>query len=922
MIKKTNAEKKAAKTRQTALKSTRKKPDNNLGLYANLAHKRKTKKDSEARKKAEYLASLPKNPVKRFFYRLHPKRFFGYWFSKRGLKMALKLFAGFAAILLLTVAGLFAYYQKDLDQIRPGELAKRVQTTVTKYYDRNGELLWEDKGTGDYKLVVESGEINDYMKKATVAIEDRDFYKHHGVDPTAILRSMVNNVKGGATQGGSTLTQQLVKQVYFADEAADRSFGGIPRKIKEMILAVEIERMYNKDQIVTLYLNESPYGGRRNGVESGAQTYFGKHAKDLTLAEAALLAGIPNNPSIYDPYNTQYNDKLIERQHKVLNDMISCGFITQKEADAAKKVPILDQIKPEQDQYKDMKAPHFVQEVKKQLEAEFGVKVIRAGGLNIKTTLDLRAQQIAEGSVQAGATLLPNTGADNIALTSVDVSTGQVIAQVGSVDYNKEGYGQTNAAVSQLDPGSSIKPIVDYSALFNQQQGTIYTPGTILKDENIDKLYCGTTSGGCKLRNASGRFYGNVSIRQSLGNSFNIAAVKSLSIVGVKEGLNTARALGDLSYCANNEDAGLSSAIGGGCSVRQDEHTNAFASLARGGSYKPISYVIEVKNSSNEKIKEWKDTSNQAIDPQAAYMITDILSDPSARLTTFGSQSYSFGFTVPGVWTASKTGTTDNGKNAAKDSWMMSYSPVVATGVWSGMHDGSAISSDNMVVRRVVGNYMEDIHKNVYAADGKWKAGDQVARPAGIQNCVVSGRNDICPSWWNKNNSSSKVVEMEFDSISKKKATTCTPESTRVKLAVTKTTDPVTKKDVLVAPDGYNANEDDDVHSCEDAKPGASVSYSKVGSDGVYRVTVNFNKGKFDLANAIVKVDGQEIASGSAASGKLSVDYKFTKAGQKITVEVTDSGGYSTSQSFNGPSDISSGGSSGSGSGGTGSGSD
>lgn len=904
MQKKVSSAQKAAKTRQKNLRSTRKKSDNNLGLYANLAHKRKTKKDAQTRKKAEYLASLPKNPFLRFLYRLHPKRFFGYWFSKEGGIMALKILGGGLAAVCILVFALFAYYQKDLDQIRPGELAKRVQTTVNKYYDRNGELLWEDKGDGDYKLVVDSSEINDYMKKATVAIEDREFYNHHGVDPSAIIRATVNNFRGGATQGGSTLTQQLIKQVYFSDEAGDRSFRGIPRKIKEMILAIEVERMYSKDQIVSLYLNESPYGGRRNGVESGAQTYFGKSAKDLTLAESALLASIPNNPAIYNPYNTTYNDKLIERQHKVLDDMVTCGFIKQSEADEAKKVAILDSIKPEQDQYTDMKAPHFVQEVKKQLESEFGVKVIRAGGLTIKTTLDLRAQAAAETAVAAGAQTLATTGADNIAMTSVDVETGQVIAQVGSIDYNTAGYGQTNASVSQLDPGSSIKPILDYSALFKQQSGTIYTPGTILRDENIDSLYCGGNSGSCQLRNASGRFYGDVTIRESLGNSFNIGAVKALSIVGVKEGLSTAHALGDLSYCSNNEDAGLSAAIGGGCSVRQDEHTNAYASLARGGVYKPISYVIEVKNSSNEKIKEWKDTTTQAVDPQVAYMLTDILSDPSARLKAFGSQSYSFGFTVPGVWTASKTGTTDDSKGNAKDSWMMSYSPVVATGVWSGNHDGSALgSSSNTTVRRVANDYMEAVHKNIYAADGKWKTGDKIAQPAGIQKCTVSGRSDICPSWWNKNNSSSKTQDVVFDEISKKKATTCTPDSTKVTLSVTKTTDPVTKKEILIAPTGYNVNEDDDVHSCDDPKPGVSQpSFEELSSgSGAYRIKVAFVKGKFDLSEATISVNGQAIASGSASSGSMTVDHTFTTSGQPISITIKDSGGYSTTQSFTGP---------------------
>lgn len=912
MEKKAKTVKKSARTRQKALRSTRKKPEkNNLGLYANLVHRKKTKKDADSRKKAEYLATLPKNPFLRFLYRLHPKRFFKYWFSKEGGIMALKILGGLIVTGLIVILGLFSYFRKDLAQLRPEELSRRVQTTVNKYYDRNGELLWEDKGEGDYRLVVDSNDISEHMKQATVAIEDRDFYKHKGIDLWALMRAVINNLRGGATQGGSTLTQQLIKQVYFADESAERGVKGIPRKIKEMILAVEVERMYAKDQIITLYLNESPYGGRRNGVESGAKTYFGKNTRDLTLPEAALLAGIPNNPWVYNPYNVDYNDRLIQRQHKVLDDMVACDFISQKEADEAKKFPILDSVKPEQEQYKDMKAPHFVQEVKRQLESEFGVRVIRAGGLTIKTTLDLRAQTAAEEAVAAGGETLYLTGADNIALTSVDVETGQVIAQIGSVDYNKDIYGQTNAAVSQLDPGSSIKPIVDYAALFKRQQSPVYTPATILRDENIDSLYCGGNTGQCQLRNVTGRFYGDITIRQSLGNSFNIAAVKALHIAGVDEGIDTAHALGDLSYCANNKDAGLSAAIGGGCSVRQDEHTNAYASLARGGIYKPVSYVIEVKNSSNEKIKEWKDSSTKAVDSQVAYMLTDILADKAARQMNFGAQSFSFGFTVPNVWTASKTGTTDDSRGNAKDSWMMSYSPVVAAGAWSGNHDGSALgSSSNTTVRRVINDFMAAVHANVYGPDGKWKVGDQVARPQGIQNCTVSGKNDICPSWWNQNNSSSKTQEVEFDEISKKKATSCTPESTRVKLQVIRSTDPITKKEILIAPDGYNASEDDDVHKCDDAKPSvSSLSFVSNSNSGLYRIDISFAKGRFDLQEATVSVDGQQIEGGNASSGRLSVYFKFTKPDQKITVRVKDSGGYVSEKSYDGPKDIPSGGS-------------
>lgn len=885
------------KTKSTPKKSSK----NNLSLYANLAHKRKTKKDAEARRRAEYLASLPKNPVKRFFYKLHPKRVAKYWFSKKGALMALKILGISALVIFIIIAGLFMYFQKDLNQIKPGELAKRVQTTVNKYYDRNGQLLWEDKGTGDYRLVVDSSEISDWAKKATVAIEDRDFYKHSGVDLWAILRAVINNFKGGATQGGSTLTQQLVKQVYFSEEAAERGLSGIPRKIKEMILAIEIERMYSKDEIITLYLNESPYGGRRNGIESGAQTYFGKSSKDLTLAEASLLAAIPNNPAVYNPYNTAYNTSLIERQHKVLDDMVIMGYISEAQAKEAKSIDILSTIKPEQDQYADMKAPHFVQEVKKQLEEELGVKVVGAGGLTITTTLDLKAQELAESAVATGATTLYTSGADNIALTSVDVATGQVIAQVGSVDYNKAGYGQTNAATSALDPGSSIKPIVDYAALLSKTD-TVYTPGTILRDENIDRLYCGGNSGSCSLRNASRKFYGDVSIRFNLGNSLNIAAVKALSIVGVKQGLQTAHGLGDLSYCANNENAGLSAAIGGGCSVRQDEHTNAYASLARGGVYKPLTYFTKVVNGSGETLKEWKDSSTRAIDEQAAYMLTDILSDPSARTTTFGSQATSFGFNVPGVWTAAKTGTTDNSKGNAKDSWMMSYSTVVATGVWSGNHDGSALaSSSNTTVRRVINDYMQSVHTNVYAASGKWKTGDKIARPSGIQNCTINGKNDICPSWWSKSKTNSSSNEVEFDSISKKKATACTPDSTKIKLTVYETTDPITKKKTVIAPEGYDANAEDDVHSCSDSKPEISnVSYTE-HSGGNYRINIAISQGKFALKSVTVKVDGNVVSNATPSGGTLAVDYTFSSSGQSVSIEVVDEGGYSTTKSYIGP---------------------
>ena len=383
-----------------AAKKSQKSSKKNMNLYSSLAYNHRERKEANSRKRAEELAKLPKEPVKRFFARLHPKRVFKWWFSWRGQKAILKFIAACTLILIIFIGGLFLYYKKDLDEIRLDEMT--ISETVNTYLDRNGVVLWKDTGTEDYRLVVKDDEISDYMRQATIAIEDKNFYNHMGVDFGALIRATLSTLTGKGVQGGSTLTQQLIKQVYFSDEAQSENRGGLTRKVKELILAIELERMYSKDQILTMYLNQSPYGGRRNGVESAAQTYFGKSAKDLTLAEAALLAAIPNNPGVLNPYNIYGNEMLIERQHKVLDDMVSMGYINADEAKEAKEVAILDTIRPEANQYADMLAPHFVLEVRSQLEEKYGIQTLRAGGWTIKTTLDYRAQKIAEDAVAVG----------------------------------------------------------------------------------------------------------------------------------------------------------------------------------------------------------------------------------------------------------------------------------------------------------------------------------------------------------------------------------------------------------------------------------------------------------------------------------------------------------------------------------------
>ena len=865
----------------------------NMSVYSNLTHKRKARRDTESRKKAEYLASLPKHPVKRLLYRMQPKQFFGYWFSKKGGMMALKIAGVGILLMVLTIGALFAYYRKDLDSIRPGEISKRVQTTVTTYKDRNGVTLWEDKGDGDYKLVVDSKDINDYMKNATIAIEDKDFRKHGGISIAGISRSLINNVNGGSVQGGSTLTQQLVKQVFFADEASDRGLSGIPRKIKEMILSVEVERMYDKDSILSLYLNESPYGGRRNGVESAAQTYFGVAAKDLTLPQAAMLAAIPNQPGLYDPYNTEGNPALIERQHKVLDTMVDQHYITKTQADDAKKYPILDNLIPATDPYKDIKAPHFVQMVRSQLEKELGKTTVGRGGLTVTTTLDDRIQTKLEESMTAmfNSSTPKFAGFENGAATVEDTQTGQIVAMMGSREFTYPGFGQDNAATAYIQPGSTIKPLV-YAQLFSDQGDgkTNYGSGSVLADDNsMNAIY------GATVKNADGKYLGGISIRRSLALSRNIPAIKAMYIAGVDTTLKTIRALGDTNYCTQGADAqaGLSSAIGG-CGTRQIDHVNAFASLGRMGVYKPVSTILEVKNSQGEVIKKYKDESKQIVDPQAAYIVSDILSDDNARAGLYGRNFY--GLVTPGVKTAVKTGTSDKG-GQPKDIWTMSYSPALTMGVWLGNPDTRVLTNGNSSIpAKIIGQVMEYAHKDVYASEGKWSpanGGDWFTKPNGIQ--TIAG--ELYPAWYNKNKSQTGT-KMTFDKVSKKKATDCTPDGARIEISVQKFTDPISKKDTYTTTDGYDATADDNVHSCSDTKPSIgniTVSAKK----GAGPIEVDVAAGKNPLQTVEIKVGGTVIASlPASASGTYKTTYTPTTSGsQTVTVTVTDSVFYTATKS-------------------------
>ena len=880
---------KLSRSEKKALKAERKRVTKrdikNMGFFERRRYKRKLRRDREARRRAEDLATLPKEPIKRFFAHLHPKRVFRYWFSLRGLKKIGKFLLACILLGIIAIGGLFLYYKKDIADIKLDDIV--ISDTVNTYLDRNGKVLWEDTGTENYRLVVSGDEMSPYIRQATIALEDKNFYSHPGVDFSGLVRAVIATASGKQVQGGSTLTQQLIKQVYFADEAQSENRGGISRKIKELILAVELEKMYDKEQILTMYLNESPYGGRRNGVESAAQTYFGKSAKDLTIAESALLAAIPNNPAVYNPYNTAGNETLLERQRYAIEIMKEMGYITEEEAEAAKKVAVLDTIKPEASQYENMLAPHFVLEVKEQLEEKYGYSTLRSGGFTIKTTLNYDAQQLAEGAVATGASMFGWNGSDNIALASVDVETSQVIAMVGSVDFKNAEYGSFNAATSLVEPGSSIKPVLDYTPLFMQREGMNYGPGTILRDENIDRIYCaGYTGGACMLRNYTGIFYGSQTIRKELSNSLNIPAVKALYINGISNSLDVLHKLGDVSYCAEDPAAaGLSVAIGSGCRVRLIEHANTYATLARGGSFKPLTYVLEVKNSAGDVLESWKDSAGErVVDEQVAYMIWSILHDAQARASlAFGAQSYSYGFIVPGVETASKTGTTTTANSAVtKDSLMISYSTKIATAVWNGKHDGSGLwNSDNSIVRRVVNDYMATVHANVYQPAGKWAPGEVPVQPAGIHTMTVNGVTDIWPSWYNEKTTGVSKETLQFNRFNHKLAASCTNPDYVESIEVTKVIDPMTKKEVYNVPDGYNRDESDD---CSYTAPHVTASYNASSKS----ISISVSGSSIIGGTYTITPGNGNAMSGTITKTNFTPNYSITGKEGTITITVKD----------------------------------
>ncbi|KKU14046.1 MAG: Penicillin-binding protein, 1A family [Candidatus Magasanikbacteria bacterium GW2011_GWC2_45_8] len=593
------------------------------------------------------------------------------------------------ALLLIWIIGTFTIAWSSRTLPDPNKLIDRTVAESTKIYDQEGKTLLYEIYRDKKRTLVEINTLPDYIKNATVSVEDKDFYLHKGIAWKSILRAGFSNIFGlSAGKGGaSTITQQLVKNAILTSE---HSFS---RKIKEALLALQLERKYSKDQILQLYLNEIPYGGANYGIEAASENFFGKSAKDLTLAEAATLASLPQAPSKY----INNRSALLQRRNYVLQKMADYGYITKDQTESAQKTELGIKTVGGAGTI----APHFVLYIKDQLIEKYGEQMVESGGLKVITSLDVEKQQIAEEAVKAQAEKNEKKyGARNAALIAMDPKNGHILAMIGSKDFFDEKIdGQVNVALRLRQPGSSFKPIV-YAAAFEKG----YTPDTKLFDvQTIFK----TETKDFSPRNYDNKERGVVTMRQALAGSLNIPAVKTLYLTGVDRVLDFAQKLG---YTSLNDRSrfGLALVLGGG-EVKLLEHVSAYMVFAREGTKIPTVSILKVTDSKGNVLDEWKENpSVEVVAPQVVRELTSIMTDDSARAFIFGAGS---ALTLKDRLVAAKTGTT----NDWRDGWTMGFTPSLVAGVWAGNNDNTPMKkgSDGVLVAAPIWNkFMSESLKN------------------------------------------------------------------------------------------------------------------------------------------------------------------------------------------------------------------
>lgn len=577
---------------------------------------------------------------------------------------------------------------------------QKTSIESTKIYDRTGEILLFDVHDNIRRTVVNLSDISPNAIKATIAIEDAEFYEHKGVRIQSIIRAFLVNLRSGAVkQGGSTLTQQVVKNTLLTQEKK------ITRKIKEFIIALKVEQTMSKDDILELYFNETPYGGNIYGIQEASMVYFGKDAKDLTMAEAAYLAALPQAPTYFSPYGPNKDD-LIERKNLVINKMLSLGFINEEEYEEISEeevnfLPLSD---------RNIKAPHFVFYILDKVEKELDEDLLNTGGLKIITTLDWEYQQKAEELIKKhGDDNAEKFQAGNIGMVAINPQNGEIISMVGSRNYfDNEGEGNFNVTLAKRQPGSALKPFI-YAEAFNKG----YTPETTVFDLSTEfNVNCSPWSVPQKPgvtcyrpSNYDGSTVGPITFKNALAQSKNIPAVKVLYLSGLKDSLKLISNMG-ITTLTEPERYGLTLVLGGG-EVTLLELSAGYGVFATEGLKYETSGIIKIEDNEGNIIKENKSTAEMVLPVNTARIISNILSDDEARAPVFGYRSRMY---IPGREVAVKTGTTNN----YRDAWIIGYTPNIVIGVWSGNNDNTPM--DKRVAGYIVSPVWNELMTN-YLSD-------------------------------------------------------------------------------------------------------------------------------------------------------------------------------------------------------------
>lgn len=803
-------------------------------------------------------------------------------FNRQKFWRAVKL--GAVGLLFFTAA-LFAWYSKDLPT--PGKIRKRQAVESTQIVDRNGQLLYEVHGDQN-RTILKSEDIPDQAKQATLTAEDRNFYRHFGVDFKGLARAVVLDVFGGRRVGGSTITQQFVKNAILTNKKS------VDRKIKELILSLEIEAMFSKDEILTFYLNEIPYGSNNYGIQSAAKAYFGKDAHDLTLDEAALLAAIPQAPTYYSPYGT-HTDALKARRNWILGSMAELGYVTQAEADkaAAKEIAVVAR-------HDSIEAPHYVFYIREQLVDMFDEQTVEEGGLKVTTSLDVNFQRKAQAAIDDGMKKVASYGGSNAALVSVKPETGEILAMVGSHDYFDTAHdGNVNVTLAARQPGSSFKPVV-YATGFKGR----FNPATVLWDVSTD-------FGNYRPDNYNGQFNGPVTIRTALSNSLNIPAVKMLGLVGLGEALKTAHDLG-LTTLNQPERYGLSLVLGGG-EVRPLDMAGAFAVFANGGTYRPPVSILKVESPDGKVLFEHKPGKGEkeVLDPAIAAEITDILSDNNARSLIFGSRSALF---FPNRPVAAKTGTTQE----FRDAWTVGYTPGLSTAVWVGNNNNTPMrggADGSVVAAPIFHRYLETA---LDPSDAR-----AFTKPSSLKSVTVDRLSNKLPTsqspetitdlfapWQVPTERDSIHQVVRVNRLNGKLATDLTPASFVEERVYTvlhseKPDNPAWEGPVLAWARDHGVTIDkpptelDDQYT-HDSIPTVSITNPKDGATVVGNFTVEATaSAQLGIRSVDLAIDG--IGQGFDATVPYGFSLKASELGagsHKITVTVYDINGASTSQTI------------------------